>query len=129
MPNQSMASYLDLTFTIEKDGTLSIKLYDKHDDFDFQTANIPFLSSNIPSDCWYGVYVLQLIRYARSCSHYDDFRHHKKILVERLVSWGYQHERLKNSFKTFYGRYEDLIVKYQWSLLDIVSDSFPSDTF
>ena len=49
--NQSdnLASYLDLTFTIEKDGKRSIKLYDKRDDFDFHIVNFPFLSSNIRS--------------------------------------------------------------------------------
>ena len=48
--NQSdnLSRYLDLTFTTEKDGKLSIKLYDKHDDFDFHIVNFPFLSSNIP---------------------------------------------------------------------------------
>ena len=49
--NQSdhVASYLDLTFTIEKDGKLSTKLYDKRDDFDLHIVNFPFLSSNMPS--------------------------------------------------------------------------------
>ena len=43
--NQSdnLASYPDLTFTIEKDGKLSTKLYDKCDDFDFHIVNFPFL--------------------------------------------------------------------------------------
>ena len=45
----NLASYLDLTFTIEKDGKLSAKLYHKRDDFDFHIVNFPFLSSNIPS--------------------------------------------------------------------------------
>ena len=101
--NQSdnLASYLDLTFTIEKDGTLSIKLYDKRDDFYFHIVNFPFLSSNIPSGPSYGVYISQLIRYARCCSYYDDFRHRHKMLVERLVSQRYQYERLRNSFKSF----------------------------
>ena len=31
--SENLASYLDFTFTIEKDGKLSTKLYDKHDDF------------------------------------------------------------------------------------------------
>ena len=57
--NQSdnLASYLDLTFTLEKDGNLSAKLYDKRDDFDFHIVNFPFLSSNIPSGPSYGVYI------------------------------------------------------------------------
>ena len=61
-------------------------------------------------------------------SYYDDFRNRHKMLVERLVSQGYQYERLRNSFKNLYGRYQDLNVKYQRSVTDIVRDSFPSDT-
>ena len=34
-------------------------------------------------------------------------------------------KRLRNSFKKFYGRYPDLIGKYQRSVKDIVADSFP----
>ena len=121
----NLASYLDLTFTVEKDERPSTKLYDKRDDFNFYIVNFPFLSSNIPSGLFYGVYISQLIRYARCCSYYDGFRHRHKMPVERLVFQGYhRYERLRNSFKTFYGRYQDLIVKYQRS----VSDSFPCDT-
>ena len=39
------------------------------------------VSSNIPSDPSYGVYIPQLIRYAKCCSHYDDFRYRHKCLV------------------------------------------------
>ena len=122
--NQSdnLASHLDLTFTIEKDGKPSTKLYDKREDFDFHIVNFQFLSSNIPSGSSYGVCISQLNRYARCCSYYDDFRHRHKMLVERLVSQGYRYERLRNSFKKFYGRYQDLIVKYQRSVSDIVRD-------
>ena len=124
--NQSdnLASYLDLTFIIETGGKISTKLYDKRDDFDFHIVNFPFLSSNIPAGPSYDVYISQLIRYARSCSYYDDFRHGHKMLVERIVSKGYRYE---NSFKKFYGRYQDLIVKYHRSVSDIVRASFPSN--
>ena len=47
--SDNQKSYLDLTFTIEKGGKLSAKLFDKRDDFDFHIVNFPFLSSNIPS--------------------------------------------------------------------------------
>ena len=59
-----LADYLDLTFIIDSRGKLSTRLYDKRDEFDFQIVNFPFLSSNIPSGPFYGVYILQLIRYA-----------------------------------------------------------------
>ena len=107
---------------------LSTKLCDKRDDFDFHIVNFPFLSSNIPSGPSYGVYISELIRYARCCSYYDDFRYRHKMPVERLVSQGYRYERLRNSFIKFYGKYQDLTVKYQRSVLDIVRDSFPSST-
>ena len=41
------------------------------------------------------------------------------------LSQGYEVKRLRNSFKKFYGRYPDLIVKYQRSVKDMVADSFP----
>ena len=73
----------------------------------------------------YGVYISQLISYARCCSHYDDFSYHHKCLVDRLLSQGYIALRLKKSFKKFYGRYQDLIEKYQRSVNVMVNDSFP----
>ena len=93
--------------------------------FDFHIVNFPFLSSNIPSGPSYGVYISQLIRYARCCSHYDDFRYRHKCLVDRLLSQGYKALRLEKSFKKFYGRYQDLIEKYRRSVNAMVSDSFP----
>ena len=104
---------------------LYTKLYDKRDDFDFHIVNFPFLSSNIPSSPSYGVYISQLIRYARCCSYYDDFGYRHKLLVDRLLSQGYEVKCLRNSFKKFYGRYRDLIGKYQRLVKDMVADSFP----
>ena len=120
-----LADYLDLTFIIDSGGKLSTRLYDKRDDFDFHIVNFPFLSRNIPSGPSYGVYISQLIRYARCCSHYDDFRYRHKCLVDRLLSQGYKALRLEKSFKKFYGRYQDLIEKYWRSVNAMVSDSFP----
>ena len=123
-----LADYLDLTFIIDSGGKLSTRLYDKRDDFDFHIVNFPFLSSNIPSGPSYGVYISQLIRYARCCSHYDDFRYRHKCLVDRLLSQGYKALRLEKSFKKFYGRYQDLIEKYRRSVNAMVSDSFPGQS-
>ena len=120
-----LADYLDLTFIIDSGGKLSTRLYDKRDDFDFHIVNFPYFSSNIPSDPSYGVYISQLIRYARCCSYYDDFRYRHKCLVDRLLSQGYIALRLEKSFKKFYGRYQDLIEKYQRSVNVMVNDSFP----
>ena len=123
--SDDLANYLNLTFIIESNNRLYTKLYDKRDDFHFHIVNFPFFSSNIPSSPSYGVYVSQLIRYAKCCSYYDDFGYRHKLLVDRLLSQGYEVKRLRNSFKKFYGRYPDLIGKYQRSVKDMVADSFP----
>ena len=124
--SDDLANYLDLSFIIESNNQLYTKLYDKHDDFDFHIVNFPCLSSNIPSSPSYGVYISQLIRYARCCSYYDDFGYCHKLLVDRLLSQGYEVEHLRNSIKKFYGRYPpDLIGKYQRLVKDMVANSFP----
>ena len=125
--SDDLANYLDLTFIKGSKNRLYTKLYDKCDDFDSHIVNFPFFSSNIPSTSSpsYGVYILQMIRCAWCCSYYDDFRYCHKRLADRLPSQGYEVKHLRNSFKKFYGRYPDLIRKYQRSVKDMMSDSFP----
>ena len=60
------ALYLDLLLKYDKFHRLQVKLYDKRDDFNFDIVNFPFLCSNIPQSPAYGVFVSQLIRYARA---------------------------------------------------------------
>jgi hypothetical protein len=66
-------SYLDILLSIDSNGRLTTSLYDKRHDFDFAIVKFPFLCSNIPISPAYGVYISQLIRYARSCFAYEDF--------------------------------------------------------
>ena len=75
------------------------------------------------------VYISQLIRYARCCSHYDDFQYHHNFLFDRLLSQNYEMKRLRTSCKIFYGRYPDLIRKYPRSMKDVMDDSFPDSVF
>ena len=69
--SNTSVSYLDLLLSIERDGKLRNSLYDKRDDFNFHITNCPFLSSNISSSPAYGVFISQVIRYARACSSYE----------------------------------------------------------
>ena len=102
------ASYLDLLLSIGRDGQLRTSLYDKRDDFNFHITNFPFLSSNIPSPPAYGVFISQLIRYARACSSYECFILRAMRLSNKLLGQGYVKERLKSSLRKFYGRYGDI---------------------
>ena len=107
--SDDLSNYQDLPFIIGSNNRLYTKLYNKRDDFDFHMVNFPFLSRNIPSSLLYGVYISQLIRYAKCCSYYDDFGYRQKHLVDRLLSQGYEVKRLRDSFKKIYGRYPHLI--------------------
>ena len=116
------ASYLDLLLSIGRDGQLHTSIYDKRDDFNFHITNFPFLSSNIPSSPAYGVFISQLIRYSRACSSYECFILRARRLSSKLLKQGYLAERLKSSFRKFYGRYGDLIQQYEVSLSRMLND-------
>ena len=66
------ASCLDLHLSISID-TVSTKIYDKHDNFDFNMVNFPFLDVDVPRSTYYGVYISQLILLARAFSPVTDF--------------------------------------------------------
>ena len=51
------------------DGFVQTKIYDKRDDFEFDIVNCPFLDGDVPRSTSYGVYISQLIRFARVSSH------------------------------------------------------------
>ena len=80
-------SYLDTTLNIgEGNGTVRISVYDKREDFNF-----PYLDSNIPRNPAYGVYISQLVRYARICSRKDDFVYRHRRLSLKLQQQGYNY--------------------------------------
>ena len=93
--SNTSASYLDLLLSIESNGQLRTSLYDKRDDFNFHITNFPFLSSNIPSSPAYGVFISQLIRYARACSSYECFILRAARLSSKLLGQGYVMERFE----------------------------------
>ena len=74
------APFLDLHLSISN-GFVSSKIYDKCDDFDFDIVYFPFLDGDVPRRPSYGVNISQLIRFARVCSHVDDFNTRNKYLT------------------------------------------------
>ena len=53
---------------------------------DFHTVNFPFLDGDVPHRLSYRVYISQLIRFARVCSHVDDFYTRNKCLTAKLLN-------------------------------------------
>ena len=134
------SSFLDLLLEIDKDGRLRVKIYDKRDDFNFDIVNFPFLCGNIPQSPSYGVYISQLIRYARASTLYDDFLSRSCRLTSKLLRQGYERFKLISAFKKFYsilylwktyfilfyiyGRHKILVDRYKVSVTHIISDLF-----
>ena len=84
---------------------VSTKIYDKRDDFDFETVNFPFLDGDVPRSTSYGVYISQLIRFARVSSHVANFKLRNKLLTQKLFKQGYLYHKLRKTFSKFYRQY------------------------
>jgi hypothetical protein len=108
------------------DGKLTTQLYNKRDDFNFAIVNFPYTCSNIPLSPSYGsVYIFQLIRYARTCSTYDQFFSRVRQLTDKLMLQGFLQSRLTS----FYGCYNDLIHNYKLSLSHMLFDIFHTNNY
>ena len=78
------AAFLDLHLLISND-IVSTKIYDKRDDYDFEIVNFSFLDGDVPRSTSYGVYISQLIRFARTSSYVADFNTSNKFLTQKLL--------------------------------------------
>ena len=94
------AAFLDLHLSISND-IVSTKIYDKRDDFDFEIINFTFLDGDVPSSTSYGVYISQLIRFARAISYITDFNTCNKLLTQNLLKQGYRYHKLRRTFSKF----------------------------
>ena len=83
-------------------GFVSFKIYNKRDDFDFDIVNFPLLDVDVPRRPSYEVYISQVIRFARVCSHVEEFNASNKCLLAKLLKQGYWYHKLRNAFSKFY---------------------------
>ena len=79
-------------------GIVSSKIYDKRDDFNFEIVNFPFLDGDVPRSPSYGVYISQLIRFARVCSNVDDFNNRNLFLTAKLLKQGFRYHKIRKAF-------------------------------
>ena len=93
-------------------GIVSSKIYDKWDDFNFEIVNSPILDGDVLRSPSYGVYIFQLIRFARVCSNVDDFNNRNLFLTVKLLKQGYRYHKIRKAFSKLYHRHSELIVKY-----------------
>ena len=79
---------------------LQIKHKQDHDELDFR----------------HGVYISQLIRFARASSNLSNFNCRNKILSVKRLRQSYRYFKLRKAFSKFYCRHSGLVEKYSVSL-------------
>ena len=94
------------------DAFISSKIYDKRDDLFlyFYIVNFLFLDGDIPRTTSYGVYISQLIRFARVSCHFADFNTRNQVLTAKLLKQVYRYHKLRKTFSKFYRRHYDLVL-------------------
>ena len=97
-------------------GFIKTEIFDKRDDFDFDIVNFPFLDGDVPHSTSSGVYISQLIRFARVSSHVVEFNFRNKVLTAKLLRQGYRCHKIRKAFSKFYRRHFDLVSKYNVGL-------------
>ena len=122
------APFLDLNLSITN-GIVSSKIYDKRDNFNFEIVNFPFLDGDVPRSPSYGVYISQLIRFARVCSNVDDFNNRNLSLTAKLLKQGYRYHQIRKAFSKFYHRHSELIVKYNIGLKTLLQQGISEPIF
>ena len=94
-------SFLDLHLSMLDEFVLS-KIYDKRHDFDFDIVNFPILDGHVFRITSYGVYISQLIRFARVSCHLTNFNARNKSLTSKLLQQGYRYHKLRKAlFQNF----------------------------
>ena len=122
------APFLDFNLYISN-GTVSTKIYDKRDDFYFDIVDFPFLAGDVPLRTSYGVYISQLIRFARASSNLSDFNYRNKALTAKLLRKGYRYVKLRKAFLKLYHRHSALVEKYSVSLKTLLQQGISEPEF
>ena len=101
-------TFLDLNIKVIGND-IHTSVYDKRDDFGFQIVNFPWLSGNVPRLPSYGIYILQLVRFARCCT--SVFYFYSKNL-QKLLTQGYRYHKHRKTFGNFLRSYSELLSKF-----------------
>ena len=122
------APFLDLHLSISN-RFVSSGVCDGRDDFDFDIINFPFLDGDVPRSTSYGVYISQLIRFARVSGHVVDFNARNKSLTAKLLQQGYRYHKLRKTFSKFYCRYYELVSKFSVGLKTLLHQGLSEPEF
>ena len=83
-PSDKETSFLDLNIKVIGSDVHSY-VYDKRDDFGFPIVNFPWFSGDVPRLPSYGVYISQLVIFARCSTSILDFNSKNLKLTSQLL--------------------------------------------
>ena len=78
------------------------------------------MEGDVPRRPIYGVYISQLIRFARVCSHVEYLSARNKCLTAKLLKQGYRYHKFRKTFSTFYRRHHELASKFNVGLKSVL---------
>ena len=87
------------------------------------------MDGDVPRRASYGVYISQLIRFARVCNHVTDFNARNKCLTAKLLHQGHRYHKLRKTFSKFYRRHYEFISKYNVGLKTLLNEGFSEPKF
>ena len=96
--SDNKTSFLDLHIKVIG-SDVHTSVYDKRDDFGFPIVNFPWLSGDVPRLPSYGVYISQLVRFARCCTRVSDFNSKNLQLTSKLLTQGYRYHKLRKNIR------------------------------
>ena len=91
--------------------------------------NFPFLDRDVPRSASYGVYISQLIRFARVSSLVEYFYTRYKVLTAKLLRQGYRYHKTRKAFSKFYWRHFGIVSKYNVGLKTLLLQALPEPEF
>ena len=105
-------------------------VYDKRNDFGFPIVNFPWLSGDVPRLPSYGIYISQLVLFARCCTSVFDYHSKTLQITSKLLTQSYRYHKLRKAFGKFFRSYSELSSKFgAISFQDYVSQGITHPVF
>ena len=92
-------------------------------------VNFPCSDGDVPRRASYGVYISQLIRFARMSSHVSGFNTWNRLLTAKLLKQGYRYHKVSKSFSKFYRRHFELVSKFCIRLISLLQQGLSEPEF
>ena len=102
--------FLDLSTCIKVNcNNIPTSVYDKRDDLRFPIVNFPWLGGDIPSLQSYGIYISQLVWFARCCTNVSNFHIKNLQITSILLIQDYRYHKIRKTFGKIFRSYSELL--------------------